>query len=47
MSSEYGHCYGRDWNMVLSTLESLGVSWSCGDGYPDINPAAVITWPQD
>jgi hypothetical protein len=47
MSSEYGHCYGQDWNMVLSTLESLGVSWSCGDGYPDINPAAVITWPQD
>jgi hypothetical protein len=45
--SEYGTCVGSAWDTILSTLMSLGVSWSCGDGYPDGNPAAVITWPKD
>jgi hypothetical protein len=45
--SEYGVCVGAAWDTILSTLVSLGVSWSCGDGYPDGDPAAVITWPKD
>ena len=45
--SEYGVCVGSAWNTMLSTLQSLGVSWSCGDGYPDGTPGQVITWPAD
>jgi Cellulase (glycosyl hydrolase family 5) len=45
--SEYGICTGSSWNTILSTLVSLGVSWSCGDGYPDNNPGFVVTWPKD
>jgi hypothetical protein len=45
--SEYGVCVGSSWNSILSTLVSLGVSWSCGDGYPDNSPGFVVTWPKD
>jgi hypothetical protein len=45
--SEYGVCVGGAWDTILSTLVSLGVSWACGDGYPDGNSAAVVTWPED
>jgi hypothetical protein len=45
--SEYGPCAGGAWNAVLSTMQSQGVSWNCGDGYPDNNPGFVVTWPKD
>ena len=45
--SEYGVCVGSSWDTVLSTLQSLGVDWSCGDGYPDGNSAFTETWPED
>ena len=45
--SEYGVCVGSGWDSVLSTMESLGVSWDCGDGYPDSSPEFSVTWPKD
>jgi hypothetical protein len=45
--SEYGICAGSSWQTVLSTLQGLNVSWSCGDGYPDNNPGFAVNWSKD
>ena len=49
-STEYGLCTDPIFPMLISPggLESMGISWGCGDGWPSANVnESPVTWPGD
>jgi hypothetical protein len=49
-STEYGVCTDPIFPLLISPggLESMGISWGCGDGWPSANAnESPVTWPGD